>query len=144
MLKFLVILWWFLPSGIICPWPPCTPFLIFNKVIESNNWTSDMSPFYPVKPCPYRNPRRAPLPMQFAIFNNPLQVNVIKCKTCVPSMIQSAWPISPIVKCSHEILFFGKILKTFGCVDITCENSDHYRPWLRVGLVDQSKQVWRI
>ena len=22
--------------------------------------------------------------------------------------------------------------------DTTCENSDHYRPWLRVGLVDQS------
>lgn len=53
------------------PLPPCTPFLFLNKLVEANNWSSDMNPYYPVRPCPYQNPRKAPLRMQFAIFNPP-------------------------------------------------------------------------
>ena len=53
------------------PLPPCTPFLFVNKMVESNNWSSDMNPYYPVRPCPYKNPRDAPLRLQFAIFNGP-------------------------------------------------------------------------
>ena len=32
-----------------------------------------MNPYYPVRPCPYKNPRRAPLHLQYAAFNHPLQ-----------------------------------------------------------------------
>ena len=53
------------------PLPPCTPFLFINKMVESNNWSSDMNPYYPVKPCPYKNPRDAPLKLQFASAHGP-------------------------------------------------------------------------
>lgn len=53
------------------PLPPCTPFLFINKLVESNNWSSDMNPYYPVKPCPYQNPRDAPLKLQFASAHGP-------------------------------------------------------------------------
>ena len=41
-----------------------------------------------------------------------------------------------------KVLFFCEILKSWdgrtdGQTDTTCENSDHYRPWLWVGLMDQ-------
>ena len=58
-------------GSVIGPLPPCTPFLWVNKMVESNNWSSDMNPYYPVKPCPYRDPDKAPLHMRFAIFHGP-------------------------------------------------------------------------
>ena len=59
---------------VIAPLPPCTPFLWVNKMVESNNWSSDMNPYYPVKPCPYSNPNKAPLHMRFAIFSGPAKL----------------------------------------------------------------------
>ena len=53
------------------PLPPCTPFLFINKMVESNNWSSDMNPYYPVRPCPYKDPSKAPLRLQFAVFSGP-------------------------------------------------------------------------
>ena len=60
-----------LVTDVIAPLPPCTPFLWVNKMIESNNWTSDMNPYYPVKPCPYKDPDKAPPRLRFAIFSGP-------------------------------------------------------------------------
>uniref|UniRef100_A0A0K2TS82 Uncharacterized protein n=1 Tax=Lepeophtheirus salmonis TaxID=72036 RepID=A0A0K2TS82_LEPSM len=45
---------------VTAPFPPCSPLYRLNKLIEGNNWSSDMNRFYPVKPCPYKNPSRAP------------------------------------------------------------------------------------
>ena len=56
-------------TSIIAPLPPCSPFLFVNKMIESNNWSSDMNPFYPVKPCPYKDPSKAPHHMRFVTDN---------------------------------------------------------------------------
>ena len=56
-------------TSIIAPLPPCSPFLFVNKISESNNWSSDMNPFYPVKPCPYKDPSKAPLHMRFVTDN---------------------------------------------------------------------------
>merc|ERR1719350_1381753 len=71
--SLLLIFWVFfaLFGSTIAPLPPCTPFLWVNKMVESNNWSSDMNPYYPVKPCPYRDPDKAPLRMRFAIFSGP-------------------------------------------------------------------------
>merc|ERR1712048_689063 len=30
-----------------------------------------MNPYYPVKPCPYKNPDEAPLRLRFAVFSGP-------------------------------------------------------------------------
>ena len=57
--------------GSYAPLPPCTPFLFVNKLVESNNWSSDMNPYYPVRPCPYEDPRKAPLNLQFVLFSGP-------------------------------------------------------------------------
>ena len=56
-----------LVSSVTAPLPPCTPFLWLNKFVESNNWSSDMSPFYPIEPCPFEDPSQAPLHLQYAI-----------------------------------------------------------------------------
>jgi hypothetical protein len=61
-------------GSVVAPLPPCTPHLWLNKMVESNNWSSDMNPYYPVKPCPYKDPARAPLRMQFAIFSGPTKM----------------------------------------------------------------------
>jgi hypothetical protein len=45
--------------------------LFVNKLVESNNWSSDMNPYYPVRPCPYKVPSQAPMRLQFAIFSGP-------------------------------------------------------------------------
>ena len=29
----------------------CSPWLIINKLVESNSWTSDSNPYFPVPPC---------------------------------------------------------------------------------------------
>lgn len=39
--------------------PPCSPLIIINKLIESNSFTSDLHPYYPVPPCPYEGPLEA-------------------------------------------------------------------------------------
>ena len=61
-------------GSVVAPLPPCTPFLWVNKMVESNNWSSDMNPYYPVKPCPYKDPNKAPLNMRFAVFSGPLKL----------------------------------------------------------------------
>jgi hypothetical protein len=38
-----------------------------NKMMESNNWSSDLSPYYPVEPCPYANPNDAPANLRFLV-----------------------------------------------------------------------------
>ena len=53
------------------PFPPCSPLFFLNKVIESNNWSSDLQGYYPVKPCPYRDPKRAPSRLRFIWANPP-------------------------------------------------------------------------
>ena len=68
-----------------------------------------------------------------------------KEKTSVPSMIHSARPtVTPIAVTSFawKLLCFARLWKvgTDGWIDNTCGNSDHYRPWLWVDLVDQKKE----
>ena len=43
-------------------------------MVESNNWSSDMNSYYPVLPCPYADPRQAPLHLQYAVFSGPLKL----------------------------------------------------------------------
>lgn len=41
------------------PVPRCSPFIIINKVVEWQNWSSDMNPYFPVPPCEYGGPMQA-------------------------------------------------------------------------------------
>ena len=43
-----------------------------------------------------------------------------------------------------NFVLFCQILKSDGRTDYTCQNSDHYRPWLWVGLVDQQERPQRM
>jgi len=48
-----------LVRGVPAPVPRCSPFLIINKVVEWQSWSSDMNPFFPVPPCEYGGPLQA-------------------------------------------------------------------------------------
>ena len=37
----------------------CSPYIIINKLVESNSWTSDSNTYFPVPPCEYGGPREA-------------------------------------------------------------------------------------
>ena len=52
-LQFLPLLGFF-PSPGFAPFPPCSPLTFINKLVESNNLSSDLHPYYPVPPCQYR------------------------------------------------------------------------------------------
>ena len=39
--------------------PPCSPFILMNKMIESSNLLSDIHPYYPIPPCPHGGPLQA-------------------------------------------------------------------------------------
>jgi hypothetical protein len=39
--------------------PPCSPFSFINKLVESNSFTSDLHPYYPVPPCRHGSPAAA-------------------------------------------------------------------------------------
>ena len=41
-------------SWVTAPFPPCSPLIFINKLVESNSLTSDLHPYYPVPPCQYR------------------------------------------------------------------------------------------
>jgi len=41
------------------PVPRCSPYIIINKLVESNSWTSDSNTYFPVPPCEYGGPREA-------------------------------------------------------------------------------------
>ena len=60
-------------------------------------------------------------------------------KTCVSSMIHSARPTVPTVMITLFSLELCFVLWDFEKwrTDNMCKKSDHYRPWLWVGLVDQ-------
>eukprot|EP00088_Acartia_fossae_P005459 TRINITY_DN12433_c0_g1_i1.p1 TRINITY_DN12433_c0_g1~~TRINITY_DN12433_c0_g1_i1.p1 ORF type:complete len:191 (-),score=22.64 TRINITY_DN12433_c0_g1_i1:142-714(-) len=49
----------FLIHGVPAPVPRCSPFIIINKVVEWQNWSSDMNPYFPVPPCEYGGPLQA-------------------------------------------------------------------------------------
>ena len=81
------------------------------------------------------------------IFHGPCQYNIYK--TCVPSMIHSARPtVLPvaITILAWKLFCFARFWKvgTDGRTDNTCENCDHHRPWLWVGLVDQKRFLMTI
>ena len=46
-------------QGCVAPVPRCSPFIIINKLVESNSWTSDSNAYFPVPPCEYGGPREA-------------------------------------------------------------------------------------
>merc|ERR1712106_174700 len=48
-----------LPSPTPAPTPPCSPFILLNKIVESNNLSPDANPYYPVPPCEYGGPLEA-------------------------------------------------------------------------------------
>ena len=57
-----------------------------------------------------------------------------------PSMIHSARPTVPplaITSLAWKLFCFERFWKVDGRTDNTCENNDHYWPWLWVGRVDQ-------
>ncbi len=37
----------------------CSPYIIINKLVESNNALSDSNPYFPVPPCEYGTPSEA-------------------------------------------------------------------------------------
>jgi hypothetical protein len=41
------------------PVPRCSPYIIINKIVESNNAFSDSNPYFPVPPCEYGSPQAA-------------------------------------------------------------------------------------
>jgi len=45
--------------GVPAPVPRCSPFIIINKVPESNSILSDGNPYFPVPPCEYGGPLEA-------------------------------------------------------------------------------------
>ena len=67
MIRFLTLLKYFLQvlilmtilSFSLAPMPPCSPFILMNKVVESTNLLSDIHPYYPIPPCPYSGPLEA-------------------------------------------------------------------------------------
>ena len=71
-------------------------------------------------------------------------------KTFVPSMIHSARPtVLPVAITidTSKVVLLCEILKSgdepmHERTDTTCENSDHYWPWLWVGLVVQ--KIWKM
>jgi len=47
------------PIPCLAPMPPCSPFILMNKLIESSNLMSDIHPYYPIPPCPHGGPLEA-------------------------------------------------------------------------------------
>eukprot|EP00090_Calanus_glacialis_P046481 TRINITY_DN9155_c0_g1_i1.p1 TRINITY_DN9155_c0_g1~~TRINITY_DN9155_c0_g1_i1.p1 ORF type:complete len:168 (-),score=24.31 TRINITY_DN9155_c0_g1_i1:477-980(-) len=47
------------PIPCLAPMPPCSPFILMNKMIESSNLLSDIHPYYPIPPCPHGGPLQA-------------------------------------------------------------------------------------
>ena len=72
-LKLQVILLCSFFSQIYAPLPRCGPFTFFNKFVEQRSlqWLFHDLPGHPVPPCPYRDPRDAPLSDR-SIFLRPL------------------------------------------------------------------------
>jgi len=56
-LKLLTVVQLF--QGVPAPVPRCSPFIVINKVVEWQSWSSDMNPFFPVPPCEYGGPLQA-------------------------------------------------------------------------------------
>ena len=50
----IVVVICFFPSPGCAPFPPCSPLTFVNKLIESNNFSSDLHPYYPIPPCQYQ------------------------------------------------------------------------------------------
>eukprot|EP00092_Neocalanus_flemingeri_P010393 GFUD01011203.1.p1 GENE.GFUD01011203.1~~GFUD01011203.1.p1 ORF type:complete len:180 (-),score=34.60 GFUD01011203.1:48-587(-) len=60
---------------VVAPVPRCSPWLIINKLPESNSLTSDMNPYFPVPPCEYGGPAAALAAGDYdAVLINPLDV----------------------------------------------------------------------
>ena len=51
---------------VLAPVPRCSPFIIINKVPESNSFSSDFNPYFPVPECEYGGPLQALLAGDFA------------------------------------------------------------------------------
>lgn len=49
----------FLCQGVFAPVPRCSPYLLINKLMEWNSWSSDMNPYFPVPPCEHGGPMQA-------------------------------------------------------------------------------------
>ena len=68
--SFLTIVW----SLFIClqvktvfaPVPRCSPFIIINKIPESNSLSADFNPYFPVPECEYGGPLQALMAGDFA------------------------------------------------------------------------------
>ncbi|XP_023346755.1 uncharacterized protein LOC111715638 [Eurytemora carolleeae] len=58
LMKILILLAVNLP-GVPAPVTRCSPFIIINKVVEWQSWSSDMNPYFPVPPCEYGGPLQA-------------------------------------------------------------------------------------
>ena len=53
MFQIVVVICFFSSPG-CAPFPPCSPLTFVNKLIESNNFSSDLHPYYPIPPCQYQ------------------------------------------------------------------------------------------
>merc|ERR1719187_3064635 len=51
---------------VFAPVPRCSPFIIINKVPESNSFSEDFSPYFPVPECEYGGPLQALMAGDFA------------------------------------------------------------------------------
>ena len=69
------------------------------------------------------------------------ELQIIFMKTYVPSMIPSTrfavLPGAITVILTWKLFYFARYWKVGTYRHLVCKNSDHYRPWLWVGLMDQ-------
>ena len=53
-------------KSVLAPVPRCSPFIIINKIPESNSLSADFNPYFPVPECEYGSPLQALLAGDFA------------------------------------------------------------------------------
>ena len=53
-------------NSVFAPVPRCSPFIIINKVPESNSFSADFNPYFPVPECEYGGPLQALMAGDFA------------------------------------------------------------------------------
>ena len=51
---------------VFAPVPRCSPFIIINKIPESNSLSADFNPYFPVPECEYGGPLQALMAGDFA------------------------------------------------------------------------------
>jgi len=128
-LAFMVLLCY--PLGVPAPVPRCSPFILLNKVLESNSIFSDNNPYFPVPPCEYGNPINALLNKDIkavSVLAEPLKIPLHNFyeivwffKTGLPRIIRAALG-------KEKVIVDKNILN---------EGYQHYTPYVRTEQLGQ-------